>query len=112
MPEKLVRDRIPEIIRADGGPGEFRQASKDEMIDLLRRKLVEEAQELLTADNDSRLGELADVTEVLDELMKYLAIRRFEVLGIAECKRNERGGFAERWILITPDSPTTKEPGA
>ena len=47
---KLVRDRIPEIIRRDGRNCEIATISEDEYLQALREKLVEEAQEAAEAD--------------------------------------------------------------
>ncbi len=109
MPEKLVRDLIPAIVNAKDPTVTFRQASRDEIYDLLRKKLVEEATELAVATDINQLyAKLADVTEVLEVLMTTspLAIRRFELDGLCEAQRREYGGFDGRWVLITPDPPS------
>ncbi len=41
---KLVRDRIPEIIESQGGSCQCRVLAKDEYMQALKAKLVEEAQ--------------------------------------------------------------------
>ena len=40
---KLVRDRIPEMIQAAGGQCEVKAISEEEYLQALRRKLIEEA---------------------------------------------------------------------
>lgn len=58
---KLVRDKIPEMIKADGKTCEVEIASKEEMTKLLKDKLKEEVNENL---EDNNLEELADIMEV------------------------------------------------
>ncbi len=63
---KLVRDRIPELLAERGVPFEARTASKAELPGLLLAKLDEEmAEYLAAADNLARAEELADVLEVV-----------------------------------------------
>lgn len=50
--EKLVRDRIPEIIRAEGKNPQVRQVCGDELLRFLKKKLQEEVDELLAAPRD------------------------------------------------------------
>jgi len=59
---KLVRDKIPEIIKASGKSFDVHFAKKEEILPLLETKLNEEVSEYLEAKN---LEELADVMEVL-----------------------------------------------
>ncbi|WP_248959984.1 nucleoside triphosphate pyrophosphohydrolase [Sphaerisporangium perillae] len=65
---KLVRDRIPEIIEADGRTAKVRVLDESELVSALTAKLAEEAEELRQAEPDDRLGELADIYEVLAAL--------------------------------------------
>lgn len=64
--EKLIRDRVPQIIRAQGDEPIVRIADPCEYRELLRAKLVEEAHEVATADDAHVPEELADVLEVVD----------------------------------------------
>ncbi|HEY0979436.1 MAG TPA: nucleoside triphosphate pyrophosphohydrolase [Candidatus Paceibacterota bacterium] len=63
--EKLVRDRIPEILDAKGVSYEQRVASDTEYRTELIKKLVEEAHEF---EEEGSIEELADVLEVIDAL--------------------------------------------
>lgn len=66
---KLVRDRIPEII-SDQGRNYSTQILSDADFELaLREKLVEEAVEAMDADPDHLVVELADLQEVISYLM-------------------------------------------
>lgn len=92
--EKLVRDRIPELLDAKGVPYEKRVADDAEYRAELIKKLVEEAHEF---SEEGSPEELADVLEVIDALRSLPEYADVET--IKGEKRNERGGFAKRLIL-------------
>lgn len=96
---KLVRDGIPDIMRAEGLKPETRVLDEDEYLQCLLDKLVEEARELQEAGPAQRLEEAADVFEVLTALLKKMGHTIHDVEVQADEKRNQRGGFAERiWL--------------
>lgn len=67
---KLVRDRIPEIIKGSGREPQVYQAGREEFRERLRDKLVEESDEVLSADTpDAFVEELADLWEVSDAML-------------------------------------------
>jgi predicted house-cleaning noncanonical NTP pyrophosphatase (MazG superfamily) len=96
--EKLVRDRIPEILDAKGVAYEKRIATDAEYRNELVKKLLEEAQEFSEAGAPE---ELADVLEVLAALRKLPEYGNVETLQTQ--KREERGGFKERLIVSGDD---------
>jgi len=93
---KLVRDKIPQIIEADGRKCDIRLADKSEHYELLEAKLQEEVKEFL---EDKNLEELADVMEVLFALADNLGYSEEELLRKREEKKEERGGFKEGIVL-------------
>jgi predicted house-cleaning noncanonical NTP pyrophosphatase (MazG superfamily) len=93
---KLVRDKIPEIIKADGKECDTLIVSKEEKYKLLEAKLQEEVNEFL---EDKNLEELADVMEVLFGLAEALGYSEEELLKVRDKKREERGGFKEGIVL-------------
>lgn len=93
---KLVRDKIPEIINADGKEYEIEIATKQERHILLENKLQEEVNEFLENKN---LEELADVMEVLFGLAYTLGYSEEDLLKARNKKKEERGGFEEGIIL-------------
>ena len=103
--EKLVRDLIPEIIRAKGEECTTRIAQKKggEYLGFLIKKLEEEKQEYLTADPSDVLGELGDMYEVIMALGEMHGYHRVDVIIAAEKKREERGGFTKRIIMQITD---------
>lgn len=100
---KLVRDRIPEIIRANGDTCETAVMTAQEYEAALRAKLVEEAREVAAADCDALVAELADLYEVIDTLMLTLRIAPEAVRHAQQRRRAERGGFTGRIRLLTTE---------
>ncbi len=96
MYNKLVRDKIPEIIRADGKKLKSRILSDEEHLQALLKKLEEECKELIEAKN---VEELADVHEVLLALAEALGIKPEELEKVRQDKATKRGGFKKRIFL-------------
>jgi predicted house-cleaning noncanonical NTP pyrophosphatase (MazG superfamily) len=71
---KLVRDRIPEIIGSRGDRAVTRVLDEAGYQNVLLTKLVEEAQEASGARAEELPAELADVLEVLQALAKTLGM--------------------------------------
>ncbi|MEV5430202.1 nucleoside triphosphate pyrophosphohydrolase [Streptomyces sp. NPDC052701] len=104
---KLVRDRIPEIIRVEGREPITYAASPVEYRRRLREKLTEEVAEFLSADDAAAQGELADVLEVVRALATNPGI---DPAGLEESRRakyRERGGFTRR-IVWTGNHPSAE----
>jgi predicted house-cleaning noncanonical NTP pyrophosphatase (MazG superfamily) len=100
---KLVRDKIPNIIRDSGNLCEISTLSNADYIEALRQKLVEEAGEAATADNNELAQELADVMEVMDALLVATGIEPEKVREIQKQKRSRRGGFDNRIQLLSTE---------
>jgi len=95
---KLVRDRIPQIIRGDGAEPVTYTAGPEEYRGRLRDKLGEEVAEFLASDERSAPEELADVLEVVRALAADLGLDADQLEKIREAKASERGGFADRTV--------------
>ncbi len=91
---KLVRDKIPEILDKKGISYEKRIASTEEYKTELIKKLGEEIVEFSEVGDPE---ELADVIEVIESLKKLSEYKDVEVIRLQ--KREEKGGFDERIIL-------------
>ncbi len=100
---KLIRDRIPEIIRATGKTCATQVLGADDFEAALRAKLVEESGEASAAAAEQLLAELADIYEVMDALMALHNIDRDMVVAEQERRREARGGFAGRLQLLWTD---------
>ena len=98
---KIVRDRIPEIISKRGERTESIRLKNEALITGLREKLVEESFEVLDAKSSHDLiGELADVSEVINALCNALGISSSHLGAVQKEKRKKRGGF-EKGVMLT-----------
>jgi predicted house-cleaning noncanonical NTP pyrophosphatase (MazG superfamily) len=97
---KLIRDRIPEIIKSAGKHYEAVVMSDEEYVIALRSKLVEEAQEVEKAAEKDLITELADLQEVIAALMSACSIDPEQVNAVQDARRYQRGGFEKRLKLI------------
>ncbi|WP_138206946.1 nucleoside triphosphate pyrophosphohydrolase [Haloimpatiens lingqiaonensis] len=93
---KLVRDKIPQIIKDSGKTCHIHIADSKEALSLLEKKLDEE---VLEFHADKNLEELADIMEVIFSLSKNLGYSEKDLLDKCYHKRSERGGFDENIIL-------------
>ncbi len=98
---KLVRDHIPEIIRADGQNPQIRIMEKSEYRIELLKKLVEEALETeATGGNpDELVKEIGDLEEVVSAIIKEFGLARSRIDAMREKRRQSRGGFGKRIFL-------------
>jgi predicted house-cleaning noncanonical NTP pyrophosphatase (MazG superfamily) len=96
---KLIRDRIPQIIEAGGHRPVTHVLDEDSYHTALLAKLVEEAQEASNAAADDLPSELADIVEVLRALAVTAEITWDGLLSLAAEKRFQRGGFEQRLFL-------------
>lgn len=97
---KLVRDLIPETIKANDAKPIFHIANKSEYWDKLREKLQEEVREVINAKNTSDLKkELADLLEVMYAILANEWINMAEIEQERISKRIKRWWFEWRIIL-------------
>lgn len=97
---KLVRDKVPELIRESGRVPEVRVLDDAAYCRALHDKLLEEAAELRAAvTTDEVVAEIADVLEVLTAIAVLHSVSFGDLATEAERKHSERGGFAQRlWL--------------
>ncbi|MDP3975220.1 MAG: nucleoside triphosphate pyrophosphohydrolase [Candidatus Jorgensenbacteria bacterium] len=93
---KLVRDRIPAIIKGKGEIAVTHIASEEEYRTKLKEKLREEVEEF---SKDVNTDELADILEVVYALADSISLSREDLEKIRDTKARERGAFKERIIL-------------
>ena len=94
---KLVRDRIPEIIRGNGETPLVEILDADRFRRCLEQKLDEEVGEFHESGDPE---ELADILEVIYALGGLAGCSQDELEEIRRRKREERGGFDQRIFLI------------
>jgi len=98
---KLVRDKILDLIESKGEVAKHRQLEKEDYYEELKRKLQEEVNEYITARNtDEAIEELADILEVIHALVSVHGQTVLSLNETRERKRAERGGFENRIFLI------------
>lgn len=93
---KLVRDKIPHIIRKNGGECKFHVAKNGEFEEKLFEKLTEEINEFKLTPT---VEEFADIMEVLEHISHHFGIDLADVKEAKKNKKLERGGFREKIIL-------------
>ena len=93
--DKLVRDKIPEIIEQKGGKYKIRLANDQEYWNKLKVKLTEEVSEFLESENHK---EIADILEVLQASAEHKGLEWHAVLATQKKKFDERGEFKKRII--------------
>jgi predicted house-cleaning noncanonical NTP pyrophosphatase (MazG superfamily) len=95
---KLVRDRIPEIIRRSGDTPVIETASPEDYGRYVNAKLQEELDEYLDSED---ITELADLIEVCFAAAAALqGCRPAALLVHVRDKREQRGGFDERIVWM------------
>jgi predicted house-cleaning noncanonical NTP pyrophosphatase (MazG superfamily) len=101
---KLVRDKIPEIIKNSGKNFIMKILNDDEYIKALQQKSYEELEEFIHSKTiEQSIEELADMLEIIHALADYHDVS-FDY--IDECRKKklqERGGFKKRICLIKVD---------
>ncbi|MBI2268569.1 MAG: nucleoside triphosphate pyrophosphohydrolase [Candidatus Blackburnbacteria bacterium] len=103
---KLIRDRIPEIIKKNNAVPKVSELNDDQFKIALKEKLVEEAKELLEAKTDEEiLNELSDVLQLLESIALNNNTTIVEVEKQKEKKKIERGGFERKLFLEYVDEP-------
>lgn len=95
---KLVRDKIPQIIESGGSSCATEILPEDAYAQKLEEKLQEEMAEYLQSKEPE---ELADLLEVLQALVKARGLSWEELEEIRARKREKRGGFDKRILLKT-----------
>jgi len=98
---KLIRDRIPEIIKAAGWKPKVRTLRKSEFLNAVKRKIREEAKELIRANSEKGIvDEVVDIQELLDVLATEIKLPKPKIKKLQTAKRKKRGGFKKRLFLI------------
>ena len=97
---KLVRDKIPEIIAQQGESANIRVLSDKEYTAALEQKLDEETREF---HKERNLEELADILEVIYALAEDLGYSKDDLLQVYNQKHEKRGGFRNRVFLISKE---------
>ena len=93
---KLVRDRIPEIIEADGKTCVTEILADEQYLEMLDTKLNEELAEY---QESKSLEELADLLEVMRAVVKARGWSWEQLEQVRQEKAARRGGFEKKILL-------------
>lgn len=93
---KLVRDKIPDIILSRGVMPKTHTANEVEYWQKLKEKLTEEVDEF---KSDESIEEMADVMEVINAICEYKGFDKNRIESLRAEKAQKRGVFKERVIL-------------
>ena len=102
---KLVRDRIPEIIASNGQKCVCRTLSQQEYLSALDVKLNEELNEY---QQDKSMEELADLLEVIHAVIAARGSTYEQVEALRLAKNEKRGSFEKRIWLESVEAPHEK----
>ncbi len=98
---KLVRDKIPQIIEQSGKKFSTKILNDQDYIKYLQQKSYEELDEYCAAEtNEDAVEELADLLEIIHSLAYQHGSSIEEVEKVREKKAEKRGGFEEKIFLI------------
>lgn len=102
---KLVRDKIPDIIKQnDGKEVPTRTLDDQEFLSYLLQKVAEEAEELSQAKTDANIKEeITDIYEIIDTLIELRNFSAEEIAALQKAKREKRGGFEKRLLMLGQD---------
>ena len=96
---KLVRDKIPEIIESNNEIPITRILNDKEYKEELEKKLYEEYKEVIEASGENRIEELADMLEVIKALARLEGKTLDDVIEVAKVKVKKRGAFDKKIFL-------------
>ncbi len=97
---KLVRDRIPEIIEGQGKKANYHILSEEEFIEALKDKLIEEAKELKEAKTTEEIfEELVDVLDVYYCILNETGAKTFVLHDAIIDKITKKGRFDKKIFL-------------
>lgn len=96
---KLVRDKIPNIIKEKGETPVVRILDEIEYKKELEKKLYEEYKEVIESSGDDRVEELADMLEVIRALANLENKHLNDIISVADKKNEKRGAFDEKIFL-------------
>lgn len=106
---KLVRDKIVHMQIAQGSRPVYHKLDKSEQKTELVKKITEEVEELLAADESEIIGEIADLQQLLDDLRTKYGLSKQDVARAQRLKTEKYGAFQDGIFLeeveIADDNP-------
>jgi len=96
---KLVRDKIPEIIKQNGENPITSILDDIRYKEELEKKLYEEYKEVIESSGSDRIEELADMLEIIKALAKLENKTLDDVIDVSNQKVKKRGAFEKKIFL-------------
>jgi len=97
---KLIRDKIPEVNKENGGVPKISILQEADFRKALKIKIKEEVKELMKAEiEDKVLNELSDIQESIRAIAENYGILMEKIEKHKEKKLQERGGFKKKLFL-------------
>ena len=93
---KLIRDKIPELIEESGRQVSTKKLSQEEYLQALIDKIVEEINDYRSSENEE---EIADIYEVLDCLVELKEYEPMHIDYLRMKKRDAQGSYKDRILL-------------
>ena len=94
---KVIRDKIPEIIADSGKKYDLKQLDDESFLAEIEKKLIEEVNEYSESKD---IEELADLLEVIYRISELRGVNSDELDEIRKDKAEKRGIFANNLFLI------------
>ncbi|WP_240419672.1 nucleoside triphosphate pyrophosphohydrolase [Paenibacillus periandrae] len=100
---KLIRDKIPQVMDTNGVTYIIIKLNDQEYVEKLNEKLQEELDEYIASESKEQVEELADLVELIYAILenKGVSIEEFENIRLK--KKEERGGFEEKLLLLSTE---------
>ena len=95
---KLVRDKIPEIMKQNGAEPITMKIHPVDIINHLNKKLQEEVNEYLEEGN--RVEELVDIATVIMAILEYKGVTFYDFVRMYSKKLENKGGFRDKIFLV------------
>ena len=99
---KLVRDKLKDEYIHDNQKVVYRELSISDFKHELINKIIEEAKEIeIDGKNDDIISEIADIQQVLDDLIKLSGFTKNQIECAKKVKYDRKGGFADAIFVET-----------
>jgi predicted house-cleaning noncanonical NTP pyrophosphatase (MazG superfamily) len=93
--DKLVRDKIVEQQISSGAKAQYHKLNDQQHKEALVNKIIEEAREILQADQSEVASEIADVQQAIDDLKLKFGLASSVIAEVQQAKNNKNGSFAK-----------------
>jgi predicted house-cleaning noncanonical NTP pyrophosphatase (MazG superfamily) len=107
---KLVRDRIPDNLANEGKRAVLTIVTGEELLQAMRRKIIEEANELATAEGKDKITEeIGDLLEIIAAYRNACDVTAHDVQAVMMRKTSKSGNFTQGRFLISISEETIPE---